>query len=95
MNDHGARGAWRFVYGWWAGLDEFIRCELFLFSDGDTLVPAAGIEAFAALRRDAHGAATRTVRLERSAHCQHFRTHPEQYERAVAEFIADLPPRCR
>ena len=63
--------------------------ELYLFSEGDGLVPPRGIRAHAA-ERAARGVDVALREFDDSPHCGHYRAHPVDYARAVADFVGRL-----
>lgn len=67
------------------------RCppELYLFSEGDTLVPPADIRAHAGRRADA-GVDVDLVEFDASPHVGHYRRHPSAYAAAIRRFVGRL-----
>ena len=64
--------------------------RLYIYSDGDMMIPADHVEAFAAVRQAA-GAQVTHCKLAGSMHVSHMRKHPEAYTKAVAEFLEQHP----
>ena len=61
--------------------------ELYIYSDVDPLCPVSAVEGLLEFRR-AEGRRVSAKRFEGTGHVMHFRERPEEYERAVREFLA-------
>jgi len=61
--------------------------ELFLYSNADFYLPQKYLETQVLDKRRRDGARFSATRFSGSAHVQHYRKHPEQYEAAVATFL--------
>jgi pimeloyl-ACP methyl ester carboxylesterase len=92
------------LYLRWEHIDETIRdvhatwqelvppCpKLFLYSDSDVLVDTGVIECFM-LEQAARGSLVLSKRWHDSAHVDHWRAHPEEYEQELRDFVARLEP---
>ena len=66
--------------------------KLFLYSDSDVLVDSAVIEGFMK-EQAARGSVVLSKRWHESAHVDHWRTHPEEYEQQLRGFVARLERR--
>ena len=60
-----------------------------MYSRSDRLVPAAAVLDFADARR-ALGVGVSTCEMDGTAHCTHFRGHPDRYQAAVTSFMGEL-----
>ena len=65
------------------------KAELFIYSRADRLIPAGAVQEFAEARRTL-GVAVSTCEMDGTAHCMHFRGHPQRYQDAVAAFMREL-----
>jgi len=61
--------------------------ELFLYSNADFYLPHKYLETQVLDKRRRDGARFSATRFHGSAHVQHYRKHPEQYEAAVSTFL--------
>ena len=68
--------------------------QLYLYSAADAVIPASGVEAFAAAQARRPGASVSRARWESGAHCALLRAHAAGYPAALAAFLARLlrPP---
>jgi len=64
--------------------------QLYLYSSADAVVPASGVEAFAAAQARRRDASVTRVRWESGAHCALLRAHAAGYSAALAAFLARL-----
>jgi len=61
--------------------------ELFLYSNGDFYLPHKYLEREVLDKRRRRGVPFSATRFQGSAHVQHYRKHPAQYEAAVQQFM--------
>ncbi|CAJ0567796.1 unnamed protein product, partial [Mesorhabditis spiculigera] len=77
-----------FAYYRMLAIDDLPQRQCYLYGPGDEICTHSSIEEFAETQREA-GKQTTLHCFPDSAHCQHMRTHTEEYQRLCVSFIND------
>ncbi|KAK6024605.1 hypothetical protein OSTOST_09581 [Ostertagia ostertagi] len=68
--------------------------QIYFYGPGDNVCSCESIEAFASIQEQ-RGAETYRHMWKDSMHCQHYRSHSEEYEKYCLDFVLNGVPRRR
>ena len=64
--------------------------QIFMYTTRDLLTDAAAIDRFVATRRHLYGVHCTVYRYNDSNHCQFYKDHPHDYQRAIDDALTSV-----